>query len=128
MKNLILIIILLFSFVACNDNSVTYRKCDIDSQILDIEIPDTVLSNKEYNPKVIFQLWSSCHSLEEISYSFSNDSIYFSVSLCNTQYEGLSCMDAVITSSALTKITFQEKGKFNLIVNDSILLKQIVVE
>lgn len=95
--------------------------------VLELNVPDTVKVNKEYNIEITYGTASSCHSLREITDIFTYNSLTINAIICYEQKSGEECMQSPIENTIEKRIVFSKSGSFDVFINDTVFVKQVWV-
>ncbi len=122
----ILYILIFFLSLSCKDTS------ELDCQIKgggieNIEIQDTLKLNEEYKLKLIYWKPDPCFVLEKISSTFNDSSVLFKAEICYRRNENTICPSIIVVDTTYKKLIFSKSGMFEVFINDTILVKKVMV-
>jgi hypothetical protein len=126
MKKLVLII-LLTAFISSCENIFKSSTVEELAQFVRLDIADTLTTNEPINVEFYITLPSGCDSFSRIEQRFLDQDVIFNVYLNRNNDPDYNCTTAISYDTVSTEVQMQRKGKYNIYLNDTNFVKEILI-
>ncbi len=122
------LIILILIFVLSCDNSVD-PDCNVyRTGIIEVDIPDTVKVNQEYEIEVAYGAPNLCYQFKELTTEVANNNLTISAAICDNSKSDEDCPQSLLYGEETTTVVFKTEGSYSVFINDDSLYKTVWVE
>ena len=127
-KILKITVLILVSLIVSCTNSVD-PDCDIyRNGIIEVDIPDTVKVNQEYEIEVAYGAPNLCYQFKELTTEFSNNNLTISAAICDNSNSDEDCPQSPLYGEETTTVVFKTEGGYSVFINDDSFYKTVWVE
>lgn len=124
---IILLIVSIFLVYSCN-NGTDFDCINYSTGIIDVEIPDTVNINQEYEVEVSYGAPNLCYEFKELNTKLDNNKLILNAAICKNQKPNTACPQSPLYGEVSTTIVFNRTGDFSIVINDGSLYKTVWAE